>query len=115
MRIKELRKEAGKTQKEVAEKLGVTSQCFGHYENGKSSPEPEMLIKIADYFLVSVDYLIGRSDDLGILTFRTEEDTLTDTEREILRLSRRLGAAGQKQLADYAAFLYTREDDDIRR
>ena len=110
IRIKELRKEEGKTQKEVAEKLGVTSQCLGYYENGKSHPSPEMLMKIADYFLVSVDYLIGRSDDLGIISFRAEEETLTGDERKILHNYRKLDEEKKAGLAQYAEFLANKED-----
>lgn len=110
IRIKELRKEEGKTQKEVAEKLGVTSQWLGYYEKGKSHPTPEMLIKIADYFLVSVDYLIGRSDDLGIISFRAEEETLTEGERKILHRYRKLDESRKESLIEYADFLSEKTD-----
>lgn len=60
-RLKELR---GKiTQEEVAEKIGVSRARYSHYENSRSEPDTEILNKLADYFKVSTDYLLGRTDD----------------------------------------------------
>lgn len=64
-KLKELRLESGLLQKEVAQSIGVSPQTYCYYENGINKPDPEMLIKIADFFEVSVDYLLGRSDDSG--------------------------------------------------
>lgn len=60
-RLKELR---GKiTQEEVAEKIGVSRASYSHYENSRSEPDTVILNKLADYFKVSTDYLLGRTDD----------------------------------------------------
>jgi len=56
-----LRKSEGKTQKEISEILGVTRPTYTAYETGKRNPDYDMLEKIADYFHVSTDYLLGRS------------------------------------------------------
>jgi len=61
-RLKELRKEEKKTQTEMAEKLGVSMRQYQNYEGTKSYPDVAGLIKLADYFGVSTDYLLGRSD-----------------------------------------------------
>ena len=50
------------TQAQVGEVVGVTRQAVSAYLNGTSSPDWEALVKIADYFEVSVDWLLGRSD-----------------------------------------------------
>lgn len=55
-----LRKEKNKTQKEVAEYLQTSQQTYGRYENGTREADYETLCKLADYFGVSVDYLLGR-------------------------------------------------------
>ncbi|WP_026189013.1 LexA family protein [Orenia marismortui] len=60
--LKKLRMEMNLTQKELADKLGITRGAIGHYEQGKRSPDNEMLAKLADFFDVSVDYLLGRTD-----------------------------------------------------
>ncbi len=109
-KIKELRKEEGKTQREIAAAIGVSAQVFRNYEIGRNQPSIEMLIKIADYFLVSVDYLIGRSDDLGIISFRAEEETLTEGERKILHRYRKLDESRKESLIEYADFLSEKTD-----
>ncbi|MBQ8197384.1 MAG: helix-turn-helix transcriptional regulator [Clostridia bacterium] len=67
MKLKELRKEIGITQKELADKIGVMHYNVRDWESGKAEPSIEMLIKISRLFEVSVDYLIGNSDDQGII------------------------------------------------
>lgn len=59
-RLKQLRIEKGKTQKEIADFLNLTVPAYGFYEQGRNFPNIEIICKIADYFNVSVDYLIGR-------------------------------------------------------
>jgi transcriptional regulator with XRE-family HTH domain len=60
-RLKELRKEKGVTQNEVATPLGVDRSTYGKYETGDSIPDIDKLMWLAEYFDVSVDYLLGRS------------------------------------------------------
>jgi len=62
-RLKELRKKKGVTQKAVAEHLGMVEQAYQKYEYGKHEPNHETTIKLADFFDVSLDYLMGRSDN----------------------------------------------------
>ena len=58
MRLKELRKARGLTQKKIADELSIYQQLYQRYEVGEREPRIDMLIKLADYFDVSVDYLI---------------------------------------------------------
>lgn len=60
--IRELRSESPYTQREVAEKLGITLRAYQHYETGSRQPTVSALIKLADIFGVSIDSLVGRSD-----------------------------------------------------
>lgn len=62
-KLKELRKAKGVTQKDVAEFLGVTSVAYGHYETERRSLTPDKLSKLADYFGVTVDDILGRTED----------------------------------------------------
>ena len=60
MRLKQLMAETGVTQQQVADALGITAPAMNHYINGRREPSIEMLCKLADFFGVTVDYLIGR-------------------------------------------------------
>ena len=61
--LKSLRKAKKVTQKEVAQEIGATERTYQHYEADTKKPSFENLIALADYFDVSLDYLVGRSDD----------------------------------------------------
>lgn len=61
-RLSELRKEKGMTQEELAKALNITRSALSLYEIGKRDPDSATLKKIADFFGVSIDYLLGRTD-----------------------------------------------------
>ena len=58
-RLKELRKQSGLTQKQLADQIGVTKSVVSFYELRERTPSPEVLIKLATVFHVSSDYLLG--------------------------------------------------------
>ena len=64
--IKQLRISRGYNQVEFARILGVTKQCVSNWENDNVIPSIEMLVKIADVFHVTTDYILGRSDTTSI-------------------------------------------------
>lgn len=61
-RVKDLRKQNNVTQKALAEYLGIAEVSYQRFEYGTSSLKLENLVKLADYFEVSLDYLVGRTD-----------------------------------------------------
>jgi len=61
-RLKLLRVEKGETLQKIADYLNVTMQTVSNYENEKRDMTPETILKLAKYFNVSTDYLLGRSD-----------------------------------------------------
>lgn len=61
-RVKELREAHGLSQEAVGKILGVKRYSVYGYEKGKNYPDVPHLIALADYFDVSVDYLLGRTD-----------------------------------------------------
>ena len=63
VRLKELRAEKGVTQKKLAEHLGIQPYSYQRLEYGIVRPGLNTAIALADYFNVSLDYLVGRSDD----------------------------------------------------
>ena len=60
--IKKLRLGMGLNQVEFAKKLNITKQCVSNWENDNVLPSIDMLMKLADLFKVSTDYLLGRSE-----------------------------------------------------
>lgn len=58
-----IRKNKKFTQKEVAQQFGLSLRSYQRYEYGEREPTSTILIALADYFDVSLDYLVGRSDN----------------------------------------------------
>lgn len=61
-RLRELRKEKGETQVQVAAAIGLVEQHYQKFEGGVNLPSLENAWKLADHFGVSIDYLVGRTD-----------------------------------------------------
>ena len=61
-RLKELRIDAGKSRAELARELNVSERLISYWENSKRECDFEMLIRLADTFAVSIDYLLGRNE-----------------------------------------------------
>lgn len=63
-RLRILRYYSGMTQNEVAQKIGINARTLGYYEKEDRRPSPEMLIKLANFYNVTTDYILGRSNNL---------------------------------------------------
>ena len=61
-RIRELRENIGLRQIDVANATGIDQKTLSNYETGKTNPDSYALIQLADFFDVSIDYLVGRID-----------------------------------------------------
>lgn len=61
-RVRHLRKEKHLTGDQLGKILGITKTGISYWENGKSVPDNEMLLKLADFFDVSIDYLLGNTN-----------------------------------------------------
>ena len=61
-RLQSIRKEKGITQVMVAQKIHITERQYQRYEAGENEPTLSVLLRLADFFDVSLDYLAGRSD-----------------------------------------------------
>ncbi len=59
-RLKQEREKAGLTQKQVAEQINVTRAAYTQYETDKCSPSLDILVKLADLYKCSIDFLVGR-------------------------------------------------------
>lgn len=80
-RIKELRKSFNISQVQLALSLGVTKQCVSNWENNNILPSIDMLLKIAKYFNVTTDFLLGISNDNII-----DVTGLTEVEKSHIKL-----------------------------
>ncbi|MGG7191166.1 helix-turn-helix domain-containing protein [Clostridium paraputrificum] len=98
-RIKYLRENMNLTQKELANKLGISSSTIGMYESGRRNPDTSMLNILSDFFNVSVDYLMGRTniknftsdDELKKLIIQSNVDD-NDLCRSLLSLKKKLNS-----------------------
>ena len=61
-RIQDLRTDADMSQKQLSEILHISQRSYSHYETGSRNIPVEMLIRLTNYYDISVDYLVGRTD-----------------------------------------------------
>lgn len=60
-RIRDLREDRDLRQSDLAKAVGIDQRTISNYETGKSNPDSDALIRLADFFGVSIDYLVGRT------------------------------------------------------
>lgn len=102
IRLKELRLAENLTQKALSEELNITQFTYSNYETGYTQPSIETLIKLADYYHVTLDYLVGRQ-------FANDAGYLTDEEKEILKMFRKLDTLRKAKAIAYTAGMLTLE------
>lgn len=82
MKIKELREEKGLSQKKLADNIGTSQRNIGRWENEENEPTMSQLIKLAEYFDCTIDYLVGKDDDETISPMTS---TLSLKEQKLLK------------------------------
>lgn len=92
--LKAARKAKGMTQAEVARAIGLTQNGYSYWENGKAKIDKDQLVKLAELFEVSTDYLLGvdpqpssnsvTEDDIKAAFFNGADPTLTPEERDAM-------------------------------
>lgn len=107
-KLKELRKKADLTQKELADALGLSAAAIGLYEQNRRSPDIELLEKISRYFNVSTDYLIGISNSKNISKEETNIETKAYHNLDVGGLSEE----AIKQIEDYIEFVKQKYNPD---
>ncbi len=108
--LKNLRKEFGISQKEIAEQLNISQQTYSDYENDKTEPTMELLIKLAEFFKITVDELIGyeglTAEEYAAGARETKKISITPIEDDMLyafrEVGKKLGEKGQRALIDVA-------------
>lgn len=91
-RIKLLRLEKGNTQKQLSEYLGLTPKMISFYEKEERFPPHDIILKLADYFEVTTDYLLGRTDT----RINHSKDLNKETEY-IEKVINKLNSVGKKE------------------
>ena len=94
--LKKLRILNQKSQKEVAEQINISAPAYFKYENNESKPTIENLKKLADYYNVSVDYLIGRS-------FSGDVGYLNEKQRSALEILKLLNERNLEKVVSFAS------------
>lgn len=97
-RLRQFRHEAGLTQLETAKRLYIAQNTYSKYELGKTSPNPDMLKRIAEIFGCSVADLVGEDPPADAAPADAPE--LTPQERELVEIYRRLDLKKQARLID---------------
>lgn len=104
--LKKLRKSKGLTQTEVAQFIGITQNSYSYWENDKVKIDNASIIKLADFFGVSVDYLLGRDEftpeERAAGFSETRKMTVTPIEDDLLYVFRQIGKRfGEQAQRDY--------------
>lgn len=111
-KIKELRKSSKITQEQLGNAIGVSKMAVSYFEKGKKSPGRETLEKIADYFNVTTDYLLGRSEDPELN--EEENKIVTEEGKNIMALIESLPEDERKkaweQLEMYITYMQNKKN-----
>lgn len=101
-----LRKERGITQKQAAADLGVSQALLSHYEKGIRECGLDFVVRVAEYYDVSCDYLLGRSPDRNGLTLRVEDIPSPDAARDSIYRGSTLPTMNKKLISNSLNILY---------
>ena len=94
--IKTERQILGITQRELAEKLGITQDSISLWETGKRVPDTQYLVPLCTTLDISIDYLLGRTDELGVVLNPGEGFHATPMEQQLILSFRKLPAQSQE-------------------
>ena len=109
-RLRCLREERDKKQSEIAEFVGVTQQQYSKYEKGDSEIPSPTLILLADYFGVTTDYLLGRSNRMDGMVSLTEIICDGKTTERVIADILALSEEGRKSVLEYVFLQVLKED-----
>lgn len=99
-RLRELRLKRGMTQTQVGDLIGVSCVTIGRYEAGEREPSNAKIAALADYFGVSVDYLMGHDEQL-----QSSPSPADRQRRDVEAMLRAMSEADLEKVYDYARFI----------
>ncbi len=88
-RIRDLREDMDLRQIDVANATGIDQKTLSNYETGKTCPDSVALIKLADFFKVSIDYLVGRIDS-NLMYKKDVVSEITEIQKKLEQIKTRL-------------------------
>ncbi len=91
IRLLELRTEKELSQRQIAKIMNVSQGTYNNWENSNTQPSIEQLIALADFFDVTIDYLVGNSDSYS----ESKINLLTEKQRTMLKLAGKLDDGAQ--------------------
>ncbi len=105
-RLKILRNEKKLSQRELANKLNISNGTIAMYETNKRQPDNETLTKIADFFNVSIDYLLGRTDIKNTPTVDEEFSVILNNEELLVAFKdlMNLSDSDKQEIINYIKF-----------
>lgn len=95
-RLYELRTEKGLSQRSMATNFNVSQGTYNNWENGRTQPSVEQLVALANFFGVSVDYLVSNDEVRNDI-----KDSLTEEQRKLFRAVSQLDVRSASLLADF--------------
>lgn len=101
LRLKELREKMGLSQRDLAEEIGVSQGTIGNWESGTREPNFETVRKLAEYFSVSTDFLLGnqrKKED-------AQEKTVSDEDIQFALFGGRVTDEAYEDVKKFAAFI----------
>ncbi|MGV1065471.1 helix-turn-helix domain-containing protein [Clostridium perfringens] len=104
-RLKSLRNEKGVLQKDVAEYLKISTSAYGFYEQGKRIPDVETLNKLSDYYNVSIDYLLGKSNIKESAEDIINDETLTLALHNDNSIDDELPEEARREIEDFIEYV----------
>ena len=96
--LKDLRTESGLTQLQFAQAIGTSQKNISRWELGETEPSAYYLKKIAEFYQITTDYILGVEDDLGHKSYDTTNNAVTPEERKILNAYRLLSPANRQMI-----------------
>ncbi|WP_304283216.1 helix-turn-helix domain-containing protein [Phascolarctobacterium succinatutens] len=102
MRLKEARKSAGLTQKEVAAVVGVNQNTYSYWENGKTKIDSESLAKLSELFGVTTDFLLGKAPCKTTVDSVNDKPAVRSDEEKLLGVYNSLDQESKTQLMSVA-------------
>ncbi|QNU65781.1 helix-turn-helix transcriptional regulator [Ruminiclostridium herbifermentans] len=99
IRLRELREEKKLLQKDIANLLNITASAYGYYEQGKREPDTHTVKSLADFYNVSTDYLLGRTNN------RRTEVQISCIENSLIAAIDSLSPQSKKELEKYVQLL----------
>jgi transcriptional regulator with XRE-family HTH domain len=114
-RLQALRNKIGLTQEEFAKKFQISKSAVGMYERDEREPSFELVKRFADFFGVTTDYLLGRTDDPNGRSIPEAGERITREERKLLDTVRKLPPDKREQVSQFADFLKSQEGKDGRQ